>query len=687
MGDTAQQGEDFSKEGMAEVKDFFTIEKTDSELVSMINAKVQGAYTEYEKLKKEGQTNERYWAQNQLEGINLYWHNSRIVQNRIYMSVETMVPIITSKPAEPMIGINTDEGSTDPKDREFVRDVEKLLLDKYYDPDFPQQEMYEMIARHLLLYKVGIPKIRWDDTIDDFIVEFVHPHKVIISPNGHYNGDVWTAEYMEWTLKEIVAEFPEKEKEIMDQIFPGAVDKNSVMGSPIGFWEYWSEDGSYLVWKMQSVILQKKLNPYINWNNKKFDKKSNHFKYPKKPLMFLNSQNLGRHIWDDTTPVSQGLSIQDGINLMQRIITDTARDQGILVGASGMIDRDELYKYTGAHNEKLSVKGEDPSKALYRVPPKPLAPEVPNNLVHLESAMDNIMGTHSVTRGEKSRNPTLGQDQISKEGDSGRIDAIVRGIERIATEVYNWELQMMVVKYKKEHYANVVGEKKAEEVMKRVKESIKRRIKISVKPGSTLPTDKMSQRSEAVELAKAGKISDIDFFERMDFPNPKEMAERLYQQASAPETMFPDLVKKLEKDGKKKAEKEGKLDENGNIIPDAVPQVMPQVDPNTGMPIQVPPQAIPNQVPPVAQPAVAPEQQLPADPQIMILSAGTEHTQALLQGQAVQPFEGIDPANYQTHLSAELQFMGSDDFAQLPEELQASYAKHVLEERQLLQSQ
>ena len=68
----------------------------------------------------------------------------------------------------------------------------------------------------------------------------------------------------------------------------------------------------------------------------------------------------------------------------------------------------------------------------------------------------------------------------------------------------------------------------------------------------------------------------------------------------------------------------------------------------------------------------------PAQPQ-----AGTEHTQRLIQGEQVPPFDGIPPS--EEHVSQELQFMATDEFLQLPEDIQAIYAQHVLQERQMLQ--
>ena len=655
------QLDETNKEGVGEQAEWSTIDTPDGELVNIINKKIQLSTKDFEELRTEGLRNERYWSKDHLQGIDLRWHNSRIVQNRIYLNVETMIPIITSKPAEPVISIANDDEETQ-KSRDFINSLQKVLLDKYYDEDYPQQKLFEMIARHLLLYKIGIPKIVWYEELDDFVVEFVHPHKMMIGGDGYYNNDVWNAQYLEKSVKDIVKMFPEKKEELLLKLFPNmGVSMDKLGDTPVGFWEYFPEDGKYVVWKMKEVILQKKLNPYIKWtDSKEFDKENNHFDYSKKPTMFLNSQTLGRHIWDDTSVVSQAIPLQDGVNLMQRIITDTSRDQGILVGAMELIDKDELYKYTGGYNEKLAVTGGDPTRALFRLPAKELRQYIQDNLLHLENAMDNVMGVHSTTKGEKSSQPTLGQDQLSKEGDYGRIDGIVRGVERVACEIYNWELQMMAVKYKEKHFQRVLGNKRGKEFYKEFHEALKQGIKIIVKAGSTLPTDKGSQRSEAIELTKAGKLSNIDFFERMDYPNPKKMAQNLWLEENAPEELYPDLAKQM---GAKKEQDAATM--QAQTAAQAAPVPVTQVP--TPNPLSPTPQAQDMGQQPTVQP--------------------TEHTEALLAGQEVQPFEGIESAQAEDHLKRELAFIGSDEFMQLPEDIQGIYAKHVVAEKELLEQQ
>jgi hypothetical protein len=724
------QNQDLKIEGPGEVQDYYTIDATDSDLVKMINRKIKPS-KEYEDFKKEGKNNERYWSRDHLKQLSLRWHQSRIIQNVIYMGVETIVPIMTSKPAEPVISIAGQDELEDEDVRWFTDNLQKVLLNKYYDEDYPQQALIEMLARHLLLYKIGVAKPIWYDDIDDYVIEYVNPHKIIFEQEGYYLQDICIPQYLEKTLSELIDMFPEKEKELLTAVFPGVtVSLDEYGDTPIGFWEYWTDDGEYVVWKMQNVILQKKLNPLLIWDDKKeFDKALNHFDYPHKPYIVLNSQNLGKHIWDDTSPVSQVIPIQDGINLMQRILTDTSRDQGILVGANDLIDRDELSKYTGAPDDKLSVKGGEAARALYRVPPKQLAPYVENNLMHLINMADNIMGTHSTTRGERSKNGTLGQDELAKESDYGRIDQMVRGIERLMAGIYNWEVQIMLAKYTPDHYARVLGQEKGKKLFDMMQHYNQLGIKIVIKPGSTLPTDKGTQRDEAITLSKLGKMSDIDLYKRLDFPDPQDMAENNFLQQMAPLVLYPNVIDKMNQMPMINLPPYPKLTERINVdIPykDAPPDVQREMEQKAGFqpsqmpplqqqpqptqagqpgqpqsgapqPLQAQPQAAPgpqpNQVPvPGQQPqaGVSPIGQTGQSPQMAQTQPPIEpinHIEEILKGMDVQPFQDIPPEQWEQHVQDEFAFIAKPEYLHLPEEFQTKIAQHVLAERQLMQQQ
>jgi len=243
-------------------------------------------------------------------------------------------------------------------------------------------------------------------------------------------------------------------------------------------------------------------------------------------------------------------------------------------------------------------------------------------------------------------------------------------------------------------------------------------IKILVKPGSTLPTDKNTQRAEAIELAKMGKISDMDLFERMDFPNPQQLAKNSFLQARYPMLLFPDLAQELQQMGIPMFMVEPKeimnykdappdikrqMEERAGLQPSQMPELQPlneQAAPDQGQGGQVqppsgpqqtidqgaggnpPPQAMPQQPMPQAQPQPA-QQPMNPNPQ----DPDHQEMEALLQGQDVPPFANIPPADRKHHLQLEFQFMASDQFLQLPQQIQMNIAKHVAAERQILQQQ
>ncbi len=325
---------------------------------------------------------------------------------------------------------------------------------------------------------------------------------------------------------------------------------------------------------------------------------------------------------------------------------------------------------------------------------------------------------------------------------------------------------MMLVKYTPAHYAKYLGQEKGQQLYDMMQQFNKLGIKVLVKPGSTLPTDKISQRFEAMELSKAGKISDIDLYKRMDFPNPQEMAKNAFLQQRYPMLLYPDLAEQLQKMGIPMFLVEPKeimnykdtppdikrqMEMRAGLQPSEMLEMNPKLDvissqqvPGAGQeqgqqqpqPPSGAQQAIDQGAggnPPPQQVSQSPDQsqaqaqslqpqntgpQQPLQPSLQQQPQGLQpqqqpmqnigipgqsmqqpgfpgnqqpqqaqvpdHTQPLLQGQDVPPFAGIDPSQYADHLKQEFEFMASDQFLQLPQEIQVLYAKHVMAERQIV---
>ena len=147
-----------------------------------------------------------------------------------------------------------------------------------------------------------------------------------------------------------------------------------------------------------------------------------------------------------------------------------------------------------------------------------------NHVAHLLSEIDNTIGMHSTTRGERAQQETLGGRKILMGSDIGRLDLIVRNIEQVMEEWYNAYLQMIKV-------YSLEGEvlRNGKETIEIRPEEIPSGIQVMVKKGSTLPIDRVSKREQAIQLAQFGMIDPATLFEEMGFPNVDKRVQALYQ--------------------------------------------------------------------------------------------------------------------------------------------------------------
>ena len=545
-------------EGKDEILDELSLDIEDKELVSLINKRITKAKQDYDELDRIGELNQNYWLGKQIDSKKLRDFKSRVVENITFQTVETIIPIITSKTPEPV----TKSESNTPESVLHAKNLQRILLAL-----FEKQKMkgkFQMITRHNMLRRIGILKYKYDPDIDDIVTEYVLPQNILIDKNGEY-----VVEYLEDSLSEILKKFPEKVGEVIKEFGlnatqdkdgnydPTTIDQKG-LATKIKYVEFWTSE--YVCWKYKTLIFKKLKNPnfdYTGVENKTTDENGqeiegevyyhNYFDKPKIPYIFYSVFNLGKNVWDDTSLVEQIMPLQDGINKRQRQIDDNFSDNGVLMGSGDFITKEELAKYTGDPEDKVWVEHGNPAEGIGRLPAKQLAPFTYESLQGLKSSVDNVAGTHSTTRGERQGRETLGGRQILREADFGRIDLLVRGLEEVADELYKAWMHMMKVYFTQTHYARIIGKDGAQQVIEYSRDSIEQGIEISVKEGSTLPVDKVSQRQEALDLMQQGNIDPITLFERLEWPNPTESAKRLFQWKNDPVSLFPDLKEEAAK--------------------------------------------------------------------------------------------------------------------------------------------
>jgi len=278
-------------------------------------------------------------------------------------------------------------------------------------------------------------------------------------------------------------------------------------------------------WKYGQMIIDKKENPNYDFANKK----KNHFDIPKMPYIIASCFRLGNEPVGETDLIQQCIPIQDVINVTNRLIINNAIKTGNaqwLIDSTTMSEEEANTKINNSPGLIIYAQGVANPALMRRDSPPALPNYIPELKIMAEKAFDNIFGTHSTTRGERGQQETLGGRLMLKQADLGRIDLLVREYERIVAEAGNYFAQLIKMNYTNKRTFRSYGET-GTTFVELSADMVESGVKIIIKSGTTLPTDEMSKRREAIELWSMGALDPVTLFERLKFANPEEAAERL----------------------------------------------------------------------------------------------------------------------------------------------------------------
>lgn len=320
------------------------------------------------------------------------------------------------------------------------------------------------------------------------------------------------------------------------------------MATKIGYWEVWfsfwdkgvKREG--VCWKYRNLILDYGIHPYYNYEG---GAKSNFFDKPRKPYTFFNFLRIGRWVYDDTSLTEQASSQQDILEKRGRQIVETAdQAHSAKIFNTMMIDAKDAEKYIGNPRQNILCKG-DARQAFARVPPEILPKYVIEDKFDARREVDEIFSTHAPIRGSKTNSPTLGQEVLSQRADIGRQATLSEAMEAGAAKVYKHITQLYKVFATEEHVVKYLGSEEGRTTfVKFSSDKIEDGIEIRVKAGSMAPEDKMSDRTEAVELAKTGKLIDpLTFAEKWHIEKPREKAKRSFLYMFMPEKYAQEILR------------------------------------------------------------------------------------------------------------------------------------------------
>jgi len=508
-----------------DAKDVLDVLPDDAELLTKINAWLAESKDFYTTLYNIQKKSEDYDLGKQTKRDQVPQHLSNFVQNRIFESVETILPIITSKPAE-FIAKSPDVSEVGPMK---ARKVQMELSDLYEKLQISQK--LEDASRSALIYRFGVLKAEWDPSTDKPSLRFVRSQRIRL-PN--YGGRF--IKELPYVIEKIDMGYQEIKDFFGEQIANELASMSAPEGSaepdmPINKrqWtinEVWTD--WWRAWKYENKILKTEKNPYWNFDNVE----KNHLDRPSKPYFLIAPFSLGKSPVPETSLVEQAIPIQDALNVVARIIINHGNKTG---NGAWLIDSDSMTKEEAdqIRNEPGLIiygKGVANPNNVRRDAPPPLPAYLSQLWDSLNASLDNLFGVHSTTRGERQGKETARGRVLLKNADLGRLDYIVREIDRAVQDIGNYFVQMMKMYYTDARKLKYSGAAQGMDDMMSdtiSSEDVEDGVEIIVTAGSTLPKDEISEADQALRLWELGAIDPISLFEKLKFQNPEQSAERL----------------------------------------------------------------------------------------------------------------------------------------------------------------
>lgn len=508
--------------------------------------------------KEKSDSNVDYWKGKQYDGPKKD-KTRPMVDNVIFESLETYLPQVTRRNPEPMIQLSRSEVQT-PENRQYATELQNELGE--LADELVLRLKLKKAARHWALYLVGVVKMGWDMDKDIPDLKVIRPAKMILDPDATVDEDGYTGDYIGEHRKMKASELIKILEELQEENGKKKVSKNIAaikelakgsggeedLGTEIGFIEWWTDD--YMCWTLdQKHVLLKIKNPHWDYGREEeapYDEDGepqrdeageilmekiegvNHFKVPRKPYVLLSVFNLGKQPVDDTSLIGQNLANQDLVNKRNKQIDKNADSMNGAMAVSG--ERSGLTKSQAKGVSDAVRKGGTifiPSGSVQDAVARLSAPGLPadvyTQLQDTRNRMRDIFGTRgSSAAGLQSERTVRGKFQ-NRALDTDRIGGgFSEYLEQMADTIYNWLVQLLYVY--DDRYA---GKPKPQ-------------VRISVKEGSLLPKDSVALANQAMELAAAGKMSLIDLYKALDYPNPEEMAANVWLEANAPEILMND---------------------------------------------------------------------------------------------------------------------------------------------------
>ena len=533
-------------------QDEYESSMSETEIVELITAWKADYQTYYKAIDESQEKSFNYWIGKQKKDVNNPGSlgdspdPDNLTDNLIFEAVETFLPIATRANPDPVV-------TSDPSDMgQTVAHAISAALIHEADVQKLRRKLARM-TRHWSLYRLGVAKISWNTRTKSIKTDIINSRRLILDKDGYVDeGGYFIGQYLGEKKKEtaeVLCEmFPRKKADI-------TIKAKGKMATKIEYYEWWYKAND-VFYTMDDTVLGKFKNP--NWNYDIPEQEGqeatigedgqviedaieykpevqgiNHHKQRHYPYVFLSVFNVGLHPHDDTSLVLQNIPLQDDVNDTKRQISKNVKgmNNGMIVSGDYYTE-EQAAQASSALARGITIRqpSGDVNRGAVRFPPGEIPASVFNKLNDDRNEIRNIFGTAGSTPEGLESQKTVRGKIMTQQSDSSRIGGgVTEQIEQVADTIYNFWAQFMFVFYDEEHFILASGMEGGSELVmvKNQMFPLLKALTVTVKEGSMVPKDPLTQRNEAMDLWSAGAIDPLNFFKRLEDPDPVQSTTQL----------------------------------------------------------------------------------------------------------------------------------------------------------------
>lgn len=518
--------------------DEYESKMSDDDILRLVKQWKQDYAKYYDAIKKGQDLSFDYWV-GKHRNSDAYSSKDKdmgVTDNLIFEAIETFLPIATKSNPEPLV-------TADPSDigQQLASDIKVALA---HEADVQQlRRKLAKVTRSWLLNRIGVVKVSWNPVTLRIQTDVINPKKMGFDPEGYidergYFRGVYIYERKKLPADDLIILFPKHKKLITEKA-------QGKMGTKLEYYEWWYCDTD-LFYTLDDTVLGKFKNP--NWNYdgeiETVDPDTqtpimtevqgvNHLEAPSAPYRFLAIFSTQEQPHDNTSLILQNIPQQDKINRRERQIERNVEgmNNGMVVSGSAFTEEQAAQAASALRKGvAIRVPNGDVGKAVLFPERPPLPKDVFGSLQDARAELRNIFGTAGSTAQGVEQQDTVRGKLLVNQMDSSRIGGgITEYIEQLADSLYNLWVQFMFVFYDQEHFVTSAGSQGGMDLitLKNDKFPLLKGLTVTVKEGSLVPKDPLTQRNEAIDLWSANAIDPFTFYKRLDWPDPAEATKQL----------------------------------------------------------------------------------------------------------------------------------------------------------------